>query len=177
MYQDLAICDNLDVVANLHVGQELARGGGRNLRWLDEIRMEREAFRLLERLSVKIPSVRTRVASLSGGQRQSVAVARATMGTPLGAARQLSVTKSDGGGDLLLLAIGGAVIGGTSLFGGRGSAWSAFLGALVIGSIANGMDLLGHPSDVKFMVTGAVLLLAASVDAISRRGRQAAGRA
>lgn len=82
VYQDLAICDNLDVVANLHVGRELARGYGRNLRWLDELRMEREAFRLLERLSVKIPSVRTRVASLSGGQRQSVAVARATMGTP-----------------------------------------------------------------------------------------------
>jgi D-xylose transport system permease protein len=101
----------------------------------------------------------------------------AAAGGILGAARQLSVTKSDGGGDLLLLAIGGAVIGGTSLFGGRGSAWSAFLGALVIGSIANGMDLLGHPSDVKFMVTGAVLLLAASVDAVSRRGRQAAGRA
>lgn len=101
----------------------------------------------------------------------------AAAGGILGAARQLSVTKSDGGGDLLLLAIGGAVIGGTSLFGGRGSAWSAFLGALVIGSIANGMDLLGHPSDVKFMVTDAVLLLAASVDAVSRRGRQAAGRA
>jgi D-xylose transport system permease protein len=69
------------------------------------------------------------------------------------------------------------VIGGTSLFGGRGSAYSALLGALVIGSISNGMDLLGVTSDKKFMVTGAVLLLAATVDALSRRGRQAHGRA
>jgi D-xylose transport system permease protein len=60
---------------------------------------------------------------------------------------------------------------------GRGSAWSALLGALVIGSIANGMDLLGQESDVKVMVTGAVLQVAASIDAVSRRGRQAARRA
>ena len=82
VYQDLALCDNLDVVANLYVGRERARGLGRNLRILDEIGMEREALGLLERLAVSIPSVRTDVASLSGGQRQSVAVARATMGHP-----------------------------------------------------------------------------------------------
>jgi D-xylose transport system permease protein len=101
----------------------------------------------------------------------------AAAGGILGASRLLAVNQSSGSGDLLLNSIAAAVIGGTSLFGGRGSAWSALLGALVIGSIANGMDLLGQESDVKFMVTGAVLLVAASIDAVSRRGRQAAGRA
>ena len=69
------------------------------------------------------------------------------------------------------------MIAGTSLFGGRGSVWSALLGALVIGSISNGMDLLSLESSVKFMVTGGVLLLAVVVDAIARRQRQAVGRA
>jgi D-xylose transport system ATP-binding protein len=82
VYQDLALCDNLDVVANLFVGHERARGVGQNLRVLDEVRMEHEALALLDRLAVSIPSVRTEVASLSGGQRQSIAVARATMGHP-----------------------------------------------------------------------------------------------
>jgi D-xylose transport system ATP-binding protein len=82
VYQDLALCDNLDVVANLFVGRENARGIGNNLRLLDEVAMEHEALGLLQRLSVKIPSVRTEVASLSGGQRQSIAVARAAMGDP-----------------------------------------------------------------------------------------------
>jgi D-xylose transport system ATP-binding protein len=82
VYQDLALCDNLDVVANLFVGRELARGPGRNLRVLDEVAMEHQALGLMRRLAVSIPSVRTEVAALSGGQRQSVAVARATMGDP-----------------------------------------------------------------------------------------------
>jgi D-xylose transport system ATP-binding protein len=78
VYQDLALCDNLDVVANLYLGREdLAPWPA-----LDEPSMEREATVLLHRLAVSIPSVRTAVASLSGGQRQSVAVARATMGDP-----------------------------------------------------------------------------------------------
>jgi D-xylose transport system permease protein len=86
------------------------------------------------------------------------------------------VTPSSGGSDLLLLAIAGPVIAGTSLFGGRGSVWSALLGALVIGSISNGMDLLALESSVKFMVTGGVLLAAVIVDALARQQRQAAGR-
>ena len=68
------------------------------------------------------------------------------------------------------------MIAGTSLFGGRGNVWSALLGALVIGSISNGMDLLNLQSSVKFMVTGGVLLAAVVVDALARRQRQAAGR-
>jgi len=101
----------------------------------------------------------------------------AAAGGILAASRLLAVNQSSGSGDVLLNAIAAAVIGGTSLFGGRGSAWSAILGALVIGSISNGMDLLALSSSVKFVVTGAVLLVAASIDALSRRGRQAAGRA
>ena len=75
-----------------------------------------------------------------------------------------------------LLAVAAAVIGGTSLFGGRGSVWTALLGALVIGSISNGMDLLALSSAVKFMVTGGVLLLAVIVDAIARQQRLTSGR-
>ena len=101
----------------------------------------------------------------------------AAAGGILAASRLMAVNQSSGSGDVLLNAIAAAVIGGTSLFGGRGSAWSALLGALVIGSISNGMDLLALSSSVKFMVTGGVLLVAASIDALSRRGRQSAGRA
>jgi D-xylose transport system permease protein len=121
------------------------------------------------RAGIRVDRVRTVVFVLASTM--------AAAGGILGASRLLAVNQSSGGGDLLLNSIAAAVIGGTSLFGGRGSAWSALLGALVIGSIANGMDLLGQESDVKFMVTGAVLLVAATIDAVSRRGRQAAGRA
>ena len=68
-----------------------------------------------------------------------------------------------------------AVVAGTSLFGGRGSAWHALLGALVIGSIANGMDLLGLVSSVKFMITGGVLLAAVVLDALIKIQREKAG--
>ena len=79
-------------------------------------------------------------------------------------------------GDVLLNAIASAVIGGTSLFGGRGTVWAALLGILVIQSISNGMDLLGFDPAVKQMITGAVLLAAVTVDALARRGRRQAGR-
>ena len=101
----------------------------------------------------------------------------AAAGGILAASRLLAVNQSSGSGDTLLNAIAAAVIGGTSLFGGRGTVWSALLGALVIGSISNGMDLLAYSSSVKFMVTGAVLLAAVTVDATARRGRISAGRA
>jgi D-xylose transport system permease protein len=100
----------------------------------------------------------------------------AAVGGVMLASRLLAVNQSSGAGDLLLLAIAGPVIAGTSLFGGRGTVWTALLGALVIGSISNGMDLLALESSVKFMVTGAVLLAAVIVDAIARNQRQAAGR-
>jgi D-xylose transport system permease protein len=100
----------------------------------------------------------------------------AAAGGILAASRVLAVNQSSGSGDLLLLAIAGPVIAGTSLFGGRGSVWHALLGALVIGSISNGMDLLALESSVKFMVTGGVLLVAVSLDALGRRRRRARGR-
>jgi D-xylose transport system permease protein len=93
----------------------------------------------------------------------------AAFGGVLSAARLTTVSTSSGGGDLLLNAIAAAVIGGTSLFGGRGSVWSALLGALVIGFISNGMDLLSVPSSTKFIVTGLVLLGSVSIDAATRK--------
>jgi D-xylose transport system permease protein len=101
----------------------------------------------------------------------------AAIGGILAASRLLAASQSSGGGETLLYAIAAAVIGGTSLFGGRGSTYSALLGILVIGSIANGMDLLGLESAIKFMITGAVLLAAVVLDAVARRGRAAHGRA
>ena len=77
VFQDLALCDNLDVVANLFLGQEQLLGPV-----LDEVEMEKEAWRLLRTLSAKIPSVRIPVAALSGGQRQTVAIARSLVGRP-----------------------------------------------------------------------------------------------
>lgn len=100
----------------------------------------------------------------------------AACGGIMAGSRLLAVNQSSGGGDILLNSIAAAVIGGTSLFGGRGSAWSALLGALVIGAIANGMDLLALPSSIRFMVTGAVLLIAVTLDAYSRSLRQKSGR-
>jgi len=100
----------------------------------------------------------------------------AACGGILFASRLLAVNQSSGGSDLLLLAIAGPVIAGTSLFGGRGTVWSALLGGLVIGSISNGMDLLALPSSTKYMVTGGVLLAAVVVDAAARQRRQRAGR-
>ena len=105
-----------------------------------------------------------------------IASSMAAVGGIMAASRLLAVNQSSGAGDFLLLAIAGPVIAGTSLFGGRGSVWTALLGALVIGSISNGMDLLALESSVKFMVTGAVLLIAVIIDALARNRRQATGR-
>jgi D-xylose transport system permease protein len=85
------------------------------------------------------------------------------------------VSPGSGGGNELLYAVAAAVIGGTSLFGGRGRAIDAVIGGLVIATIPNGLGLLNQAAYINFLVTGGVLLLAASVDAISRRRRSAAG--
>jgi D-xylose transport system permease protein len=92
------------------------------------------------------------------------------------ASRMIAVNWGSGTGDVTLSAIAAAVIGGTSLFGGRGSVWAALLGALIIGSINNGMDLLAFSSSLKFIVTGIVLLLAVVLDSISTERRKRAGR-
>ena len=106
-----------------------------------------------------------------------IAGTMAALGGVVFASRLRSVDTAAGGGDILLNSIAAAVIGGTSLFGGRGHVKSALLGALIIASIANGMGLLGLSAGVKFVVTGVVLLAAVTVDAISRRGRASSGRA
>ncbi|MET7641018.1 sugar ABC transporter permease [Streptomyces sp. NPDC005438] len=85
-------------------------------------------------------------------------------------------TKSLGAGNTLMNVIAAAVIGGTSLFGGRGKIWSALLGILVIQSIEQGLNLLGMASEIQFMITGAVLLAAVVIDSVSRRTQKTAGR-
>jgi D-xylose transport system permease protein len=89
------------------------------------------------------------------------------------ASRQNSVSPTTGGSSTLLYAVGAAVIGGTSLFGGKGKMRDAILGGLVVAVIDNGMGLLGYAAGIKFIVTGLVLLISAGVDAISRRGANA----
>ncbi len=92
------------------------------------------------------------------------------------ASRNNSISPNTGGAETLLYAVGAAVIGGTSLFGGKGKMLDAVLGGLVIAVIINGMGLLDQPSSVVFMVTGVVLLVAASVDALSRKRAASTGR-
>lgn len=93
------------------------------------------------------------------------------------ASRQFSASNALGGGTLQLNAIAAAVIGGTSLFGGRGRVYHALLGALVVGSVQNGLDLLGQPAAIKNIATGLILVLAVIIDAIGRRRRLARGAA
>lgn len=101
----------------------------------------------------------------------------AAVGGILAAARLGAANQSSGGADFNLNAIAAAVIGGTSLFGGRGSAFSALLGVLVITAISAGLTLLNLDSPIRFIITGAVLLLAVVIDSLSRRSRAASGRA
>jgi len=91
------------------------------------------------------------------------------------ASRQFSASNALGGGTLQLNAIAAAVIGGTSLFGGRGRVYHAILGALVVGSVQNGLDLLGEPAAVKNIATGVILVIAVVIDALGRRRRLARG--
>ncbi len=93
------------------------------------------------------------------------------------ASRLASASQQAGTGDVNLNAIAAAVIGGTSLFGGRGSAWSALLGVLVIMAISNGLTLLNLSSSLRYMITGAVLAIAVIVDPLARRSRASHGRA
>lgn len=101
----------------------------------------------------------------------------AAVGGILAASRLAAANQSSGGGDVNLNAIAAAVIGGTSLFGGRGSAFAALLGIIVIQSISSGLTLLSLDSSFRFMVTGAVLLLAVTLDSVSRRSRSSHGKA
>ncbi|GGL26514.1 sugar ABC transporter permease [Planomonospora parontospora] len=99
----------------------------------------------------------------------------AALGGVIAASRASSVDPNTGGSNVLLYAVGAAVIGGTSLFGGKGRVLDAILGGAVVAVIENGMGLMGYSSGVKYIVTGSVLLLAASVDAFSRKRAAATG--
>lgn len=121
------------------------------------------------RAGINVDRVRIAVFMISGFM--------AGVGGIMLASRLRSVASDTGGGNLLLLAIAAAVIGGTSLFGGVGRVVSALLGALVIASIQNGMDLLGLESGEKFVITGLVLLGAVLIDAYAKRRRVARGMA
>ncbi len=120
------------------------------------------------RAGINVPRVRVVVFMISG--------LMAGLGGVIFAARLNSVDLNAGGGTLLLDAISAAVIGGTSLFGGRGRVISALMGALVISTVANGIDLLGYSSAIKYMVTGLILLAAVTLDTVSRRRLTRSGR-
>ena len=120
------------------------------------------------RAGISVTRVRVIVFMISG--------LMAGMGGVIFAARLNSVDLNAGGGTLLLDAISAAVIGGTSLFGGRGRVISALMGALVISTVSNGIDLLGYSSAIKYMVTGLILLAAVTLDTVSRRRLTRAGR-
>lgn len=101
----------------------------------------------------------------------------AALGGVLSASRLASSSQQAGAGDVNLNAIAAAVIGGTSLFGGRGSAWAALLGIIVIQAISDGLTLLNLSSSLRYMITGAVLAIAVIVDSLARRSRVSHGRA
>lgn len=121
------------------------------------------------RASLSVLRVQTAVLAISGTM--------AALGGLFLASRITSVSQGSGSGVLLLNAIAAAVIGGTSLFGGRGTTWSAVLGILVIQSIASGMALTDTPTAAQLVITGGVLFAAVVIDSLSRRSQEAHGRA
>ncbi|WKX73072.1 sugar ABC transporter permease [Streptomyces sp. XD-27] len=120
------------------------------------------------RAGISVTGVRVSVYAIAG--------AMAASGGLMIASRVGSASQQSGTGNLLMEAIAAAVIGGTSLFGGRGTVWSALLGMLVIGSISSGMNLIGASNSVQYMITGAVLLAAVVIDSVSRKTQRSAGR-
>ncbi|WP_248958142.1 sugar ABC transporter permease [Sphaerisporangium perillae] len=128
-------------------------------RWMYAVGGNAEAAR---RAGINVTRIRVLAFVLSGSL--------AAFGGILAASRLSAVNQSSGGSDMLLMAIAAAVIGGTSLFGGRGRTYAALLGILVIQSITNGMLLLNVDSSVRYMVTASVLALAVAIDSLARRG-------
>jgi len=120
------------------------------------------------RAGINVPRIRLFVFMISG--------VMAALGGVMSASRSFSAVPGVGGDPLLMYAIASAVIGGTSLFGGRGHVKSAVLGALIIQMIANGCDLVGYSSATRFIVTALILLAAVTLDTVSRRRQAAAGR-
>ena len=135
-------------------------------RWITAVGGNREAAR---RAGINVKLIYTSAFVLCS--------AFAAVGGVLSAARLASASQQAGTGDVNLDAIAAAVIGGTSLFGGRGSAYSALLGIIVIESISNGLTLLDLSSSLRYMITGGVLAIAVIVDSLARRSRVSHGRA
>ncbi|WP_399129345.1 sugar ABC transporter permease [Actinacidiphila sp. ITFR-21] len=121
------------------------------------------------RAGISVAAIRIAVFAISGGF--------AAIGGLFLAGQTYTATLQAGQGNLLMLAIAAAVIGGTSLFGGRGNVWSALLGMLVIQSIQTGLDLLNMSTSIQYMITGAVLLAAVVIDSVSRQTQKTSGRA
>ncbi|MDC0771602.1 sugar ABC transporter permease [Streptomyces sp. HD] len=152
----LVVVAGLDVLLRrTHYGRQVYALGG--------------SIEAARRASLNVTGVQTAVLAVSGTM--------AAIGGLFLASRITSVSQGSGSGLLLLNAIAAAVIGGTSLFGGRGTTWSAVLGMLVIQSIASGMVITDTPTAVQFMITGGVLFAAVVIDALARRSQEAHGRA
>ena len=152
----LALVAGLDVLLRrTHYGRQVYALGG--------------SVEAARRASLSVTRVQTAVLAVSGTM--------AALGGLFLASRITSVSQGSGSGVLLVNAIAAAVIGGTSLFGGRGTTWSAVLGMLVIQSIASGMAITDTPPAVQFVITGSVLFAAVMIDALSRRSQEAHGRA
>jgi D-xylose transport system permease protein len=152
----LVVVAGLDIVLRrTHYGRQVYALGG--------------SIEAARRASLSVTRVQTAVLAVSGTM--------AALGGLFLASRITSVSQGAGSGILLLNAIAAAVIGGTSLFGGRGTTWSAVLGMLVIQSIASGMVITDTPTAVQLMITGGVLFAAVVIDALSRRSQEAHGRA
>ncbi|MCX4759775.1 sugar ABC transporter permease [Streptomyces sp. NBC_01275] len=152
----LVIVAGLDIVLRrTHYGRQVYAVGG--------------SVEAARRASLSVLRVQTAVLAVSGTM--------AAIGGLFLASRITSVSQSSGSGVLLVNAIAAAVIGGTSLFGGRGTTWSAVLGMLVIQSIASGMAITDTPTALQFVITGGVLFAAVVIDSLSRRSQEAHGRA
>jgi D-xylose transport system permease protein len=162
---DRGISSSLVIFVGLVIGMDYLLRRTRFGRMIYAIGGNAEAAR---RAGIPVKTVRTIVFVLAS--------TLAAWGGILSASRGLAVNQSAGQGAVLLNAIAAAVVGGTSLFGGRGSVWAALLGIIVIQSISYGMDLLSLQPSIKFMITGGVLLTAVTIDAVLRRGQQATGR-
>nr|WP_151479986.1 sugar ABC transporter permease [Streptomyces albicerus] len=152
----LVVVAGLDIVLRrTHYGRQVYALGG--------------SVEAARRASLSVTRVQTAVLAVSGTM--------AAVGGLFLASRITSVSQGSGSGVLLLNAIAAAVIGGTSLFGGRGTTWSAVLGILIIQSIASGMAITDTPTAVQFIITGGVLFAAVLIDSLSRRSQEAHGRA
>jgi D-xylose transport system permease protein len=120
------------------------------------------------RAGISVPMVRITVFAISG--------LLAAFGGLYIASLSGGADKALGSGNVLMNVIAAAVIGGTSLFGGRGKIWSALLGTLVIEAITQGLNLQGMAAEIQYMITGAVLLAAVVIDSVSRRTQKSSGR-